>query len=143
MKLPKGYIHLRSRILVNMQLPPVSTSMVCRLKKSLYGLRQAPRTWFSKLSTTLLDMNFQQSKTDYNLFSIHSSSSITINLVYVDDLLLSGSCLVSINDFKKMLSQTFHIKDLRQLRYFLGLELITILMVSFYQPKEVHYGYST
>lgn len=123
MKLPKGYSHLGSRISVNMQLPPISTSIICHLKKSLYGLQQAPRTWFSKLSTTLLDMDFQLSKTDYNLFSKHFSPSITLILVYVDDFLLSGSCLDSINDLKKMLSQTFHMKDLGHLRYFLGLEI--------------------
>lgn len=123
MKLPRGYSNLGSRITVNMLLPSASANLVCKLKKSLYGLRQAPRTWFDKLSSTLLQMDFKQSKTDYSLFSKHSSNSITLILVYVDDLLLSGNCLNSINSLKGMLAQNFHMKDLGQLRYFLGLEI--------------------
>lgn len=68
-------------------------------------------------------MEFQQSKTDYSLFIKHNSSKIILILVYVDDLPLSGNCMELINDLKKMLSMNFHMKDLGQLRYFLGLEI--------------------
>lgn len=104
MKLPKGYSGIGSIISVNMELPDVQPNLVCRLKKSLYRLLQAPHLWFKKLSTTLLNMEYQQSKTDYNLFSKNTSSSITLILVYVDDLLLCGNCMTSINAFKSILA---------------------------------------
>lgn len=123
MKLPKGYGGIGSRIDVNMDLLVIQSDFVCLLKRSLYGLREAPRLWFDKLSTTLLSMGYKQSKTDYSMFSIHTNSSTTLILVYVDDLLLSGSCMHSIDKHKSLLAQHFHIKDLGQLRYFLGLEV--------------------
>lgn len=122
-KLPRGYSHLGSRISVNMELSTPSTYLVCGLNKSLYGLLQASRLWLSKLFTTLLHTDYKQSNTDYSLFSKDTSSSITLILVYVDDLLPRGSSMESINKLKLLLSQNFHMKDLGQLRYLLGLEI--------------------
>lgn len=96
---------------------------MCKLKKSLYGLKQAPRQWFSKLSSTLLQLGYLQSKSDYSLFTKHSSNTVTLVLVYVDYLLISGNNMDTINHLKRMLAQTFHMKDLGTLRYFLGLEV--------------------
>lgn len=96
---------------------------MCRLKKSLYGLRQAPRNWFSKLSSTLKNLNFQQSLSDYSLFTHITVSTITLVLVYVDDLLLAGNDRKKIEHLKLMLSNTFKMKDLGDVRYFLGLEI--------------------
>lgn len=123
MKMPASYTNIGSRISLNMELVSPSSSLVCKLRKSLYGLRQAPRLWFSKLSTTLLAMGYTQSKADYSLFSKHTSSSITLILMYVDDLLLCGSSLKLIHELKLLLAQNFYMKDLGQLRYFLGLEI--------------------
>lgn len=88
---------------------------MCRLLKSLYGLHQAPRQWFKKLSTTLLENEFVQFKCDYSLFIKIVGSTITIILVYVDDLLICGNDFVAIDDLKQMLSTVFHIKDLGDL----------------------------
>lgn len=125
MKLPRGYTGIGSRItLENAMLPAFeSSTLVCKLKKSLYGLKQSPRNWFKKLSTTLKCLDYQQSKADYSLFTLTTSTSITLILVYVDDLLISGNCLSSINSLKLLLSTTFHMKDLGDLHYFLGLEI--------------------
>ena len=66
-------------------------SHICRLKKSLYGLKQAPRAWYQELHTSLLQLEFQQSKSDSSLF-IYTCDGVTIFLlVYVDDLLITGS----------------------------------------------------
>lgn len=103
---------------------PVNTGdLVCRLKKSLYGLKQAPRLWFSKLSSTLLKMGYTQSKSDYSLFMIHSDKSITIVLVYVDDLLICGNSSPQIHQLKILLSKSFQMKDLGPINYFLGIEI--------------------
>ena len=61
---------------VYMEVPkgiPNPSNKVCKLRKSLYGLKQASRQWFSKLSQTLLSLGYQQSKYDYSLFISKSS----------------------------------------------------------------------
>lgn len=125
MKLPLGYTGIGCRIKPHQDQEKTSQNshLVCKLKKSLYGLKQAPRNWFSKLSQTLLKMGFNQSKSDYSLFVIHTQEVITIILVYVDDLLICGNSLTDINKLKSMLSQTFHMKDLGPVSYFLGIEI--------------------
>ena len=96
---------------------------VCHLQKSLYGLKQASHNWFSKLSSVLLTAGFAQSQADHSLFTCHRGQSFTLILIYVDDILLAGNDLSDINNFKAMLAQRFKLKDLDQLKYFLGLEI--------------------
>ncbi|KAJ3690345.1 hypothetical protein LUZ61_019509 [Rhynchospora tenuis] len=96
---------------------------VCRLKKSLYGLRQAPHMWFSKLAAALKKYGFAQSRADYSLFVYRKSEVFLTVLVYVDDLVVAGNNNEAINQFKKYLCATFHMKDLGQLKYFLGIEI--------------------
>ncbi|KAI5333443.1 hypothetical protein L3X38_023574 [Prunus dulcis] len=95
---------------VYMQLPPGSHgkggNMVCRLNKSLYGLKQASRCWFAKFSKALLDAGFSQSKADYSLFYRHK-----------------GTDTATISIIKNLLHQRFHLKDLGDLKYFLGIEV--------------------
>ena len=80
---------------VYMKLPPgfqvESSGKVCKLRKSLYGLKQAPRCWFAKLSTALQNYGFQQSYSDYSLFTLQRGAIQLHVLVYVDDLIISGS----------------------------------------------------
>ena len=99
------------------------TSKVCRLKKLLYGLKQASRQWNSRLTSTLLSQGFVQSKSDYSLFVRNDASGFLALLVYVDDILLTGDSLAGINSLKKFLHQQFRIKDLGAAKYFLGLEI--------------------
>ena len=112
---------------VCIKLPPGFQSsypnMVCRLRKSLYGLRQAPRCWFSKLATALKAYGFLQSYADYSLFTL-TRGGVHINvLVYVDDLIISGNDSAALKAFKSYLSTCFHMKDLGVLKYFLGIEV--------------------
>lgn len=99
MTLPQVYTGIGSRITLNWS-GLNSSNLVCKLKKSLYGIRQAPRQWFSKLSETLLSSGYTQSKSDYSLFTHTSSQAITMILVYVDDLLLAGNCIDDISNIK-------------------------------------------
>ena len=64
---------------------------VCKLNKSLYGLKQSPRAWHNKLSNCLLQWGFSSSKSDTSLFVLYFGSSITILLIYVDDIIVTGS----------------------------------------------------
>ncbi|MCF7184081.1 reverse transcriptase domain-containing protein, partial [Corynebacterium parakroppenstedtii] len=112
---------------VYMKLPPGfsphSQGLVCRLKKSLYGLRQAPRCWFAKLAHALKSYGFHQSYSDYSLFTYLRGTIRLDVLVYVDDLIISGNNSTAIASFKAYLSSCFHMKDLGVLKYFLGVEV--------------------
>jgi hypothetical protein len=99
------------------------TSHVCKLRRFLYGLEQAPRAWFDKFRTTLLQFSFKQSKYDTSLFLRKTDMGIVVLLVYVDDIVITGFDSNLLGQLKTHLSESFHMKDLGSLTYFLGLEV--------------------
>ncbi|KAI5321949.1 hypothetical protein L3X38_031021 [Prunus dulcis] len=97
--------------------------LVCRLHKSLYGLKQASRNWFAKFTNALQDAGFVQSLADYSLFTRYHDNSFTIILIYVDDIVITGNDPKAIQSLKDFLHARFRIKDLGNLKYFLGIEV--------------------
>lgn len=94
-------------------------SHVCHLHKVFYGFKQAPRAWFTKLISYLLQQGFRACKSDTSLF-VHLSKSATIYiLVYVDDLIIRGSSVVLLQRFVNQFHQAFSLKDLDDLSFFL------------------------
>jgi hypothetical protein len=93
------------------------------LLKSLYGLKQASRKWYEKLTSLLIAEGYTQSTADHSLFTISSGSDFTALLVYVDDIILAGTSVTEIDRIKLILDTHFKIKDLGPLKYFLGLEV--------------------
>ena len=65
---------------------------VCKLLKSLCGLKQAPRKWNEKLCSSLFEFGFVQSMNDYYLFVRNKGGTIVVLLVYVDDIVVTGNC---------------------------------------------------
>lgn len=119
MKLPPGYKVLSSIL-------PTSSpyvQYVCKLKKSLYGLKQAPHCWYTKLSTALKQYGFRQSYSDSSLFTYKTDVGFMAILVYIDDILVTGSSNSQISIVKDYLRTKFKIKDLGPLKYFLGIEV--------------------
>lgn len=112
---------------VYMHVPPGLTvtnpNLVCRLQRSLYGLKQASRQWFTRLSTFLTSHGFHQFSADHSLFLRFHGNITTALLVYVDDIILTGNNLDEIHSITTLLDQTFKIKDLGNLKFFLGLEI--------------------
>ena len=97
--------------------------LVCRLKRSLYGLMQAPRCWNMTLDHLLKNMGFEQTKSDPCLY-ISSEGELCIIAVYVDDILLAIKSKKRMKDVKSKLSAQFEVKDLRDLQYLLGVSII-------------------
>ena len=99
-------------------------SDVCHLKKSLYGLKQSPRAWFGKFSKTMLLAGYFQSEGDHTLFIKHSNDGkVALLIVYVDDIIITGSDKGEIQNLEKYLATSFDIKALGMLTYFLGIEV--------------------
>ena len=100
-----------------------NSGLVCRLHKAIYGLKQAPRAWFTRLSCFLLDLGFVASLVDTSLF-IYSHGQVHLYmLVYVDDIILTGTHPSLIAAIIGKLQQEFPLKDLGPLHYFLGIQV--------------------
>jgi hypothetical protein len=101
------------------------SSAPCKLKWSLYGLKQDPHAWFEKFRSTLFHISFVQSQYDSSLFLCKTPTGLVLLLVYVDDIVITGIDSNLISHLKHNLQASFHMKDLRLLTYFLGLEVHT------------------
>ena len=80
MEQPRGYVQNKS-------------SLICLLKKSLYGLNQAPRPWYAKMDSFLLDIGFSRCHFDPNVYTNKVGNHHIIFFIYVDDLILTDSDL--------------------------------------------------
>lgn len=96
-------------------------NLVCLLRKSLYGLKQASGEWHAKLVEELICQGFIQSKNDYSLFIKRHDNKICIAAVYVDDVILTDDDATSITNLKSYVHSQVGIKDLGLLNYFLGI----------------------
>lgn len=95
---------------------------VCKLHRSLYGLKHAPRAWFHRLSTFLTQHGLIASKNDSSLF-IYTTAQVTIYiLIYVDDILVTGGNFEHISTLIGQLANEFSLKDLGNIHYFLGID---------------------
>ena len=96
---------------------------VCRLKMSIYGLKQSPRAWFDRFRRAVCDMGYSQCNGDHTVFYKHQGTRITILTVYVDDIVSTGDDVEEIKKLKERLGRAFEVKDLGPLRYFLGIQI--------------------
>ena len=88
---------------VYMKPPPgflYSTSQVCKLRRALYGLKQAPRAQFEKFSSTVHKLDFTYNTHDCKLFIKKTQADITIFILYVDDMIITGDDVSEISKLK-------------------------------------------
>ena len=104
---------------------PERPDAVCLLNRSLYGLRQAPRAWFTSFTDFVKSIGFVQTRSDSSLFVLRGSSGAVVAylLLYVDDMVLAASSPALLRDIVNKLKSTFAIKDMGPLAYFLGVDV--------------------
>ena len=125
-----AFLHGKLEEEVYMQLPPgyqltSKPNQVCKLKKALYGLKQLPKAWFGRFTRALIDLEYHQARGDHALFIKHcgNGGAVTILLVYVDDILITGGDVEEISKLTEALSRQFEMKQFGPLKYFLDIEV--------------------
>ena len=96
--------------------------LVCKLKKSLYGLKQSPRCWNTTLDQHFRDMNLKQSNADPCTY-ISDGKETVIVAVHVDDFIIATENEETMKAIKKLISEKFEVKDLGELKSFLGVHV--------------------
>ena len=96
---------------------------VLKLKKALYGLRQAPRAWNERLDKELLKLGFVKNPQEHAVYRRSDKTSLLLVGVYVDDLIITGSSRAIIDAFKKEMMGSFSMSDLGLLSYYLGIQV--------------------
>ncbi|CAH9073755.1 unnamed protein product [Cuscuta epithymum] len=110
MRQPPGFVH------------PQFPHHLCRLRKAIYGLKQAPCAWFHRFNSFLLSHGFACSRSDNSLFIFRRNSGIIYLLLYVDDIIVTCNSLKLVNHFLSLLNKCFSMKDLGDLHFSLGIQ---------------------
>jgi hypothetical protein len=96
----------------------------CKLQKSLYGMKQAPKQWHEKFDSTLISVGFSVNEADRCMYYRHGGGQRVILCLYVNDILIFGTSLNVINEVKTFLCQSFDMKDLGEADVILNIKLI-------------------
>ncbi|KAJ0862094.1 putative RNA-directed DNA polymerase [Helianthus annuus] len=103
--------------------PEGQEHLVCKLKKSIYGLKQASRQWYLKFDEVMKKQGFMKNQVDQCTYLKMSGSNFTILVLYVDDILLASNSLDMLHESKRLLSHNFDMKDLGDASYVIGIEI--------------------
>ncbi|XP_057543835.1 uncharacterized mitochondrial protein AtMg00810-like [Amaranthus tricolor] len=95
----------------------------CRFKKALYGVKQSPRAWFGRFTTTMKKFGYEKSNSDHTLFLKKEKGRITCLIICVDNMVITGNNEEEISDLKKLFME-FEMKDLGNLKYFLRIKVL-------------------
>ncbi|KAJ4976296.1 hypothetical protein NE237_001402 [Protea cynaroides] len=97
--------------------------LVCKLKRSIYGLKQASRQWYLKFDSTITSYGFVENRADQCIYIKIKGTSFTILVLYVDDILIASNDLGMLHETKYFLTQNFDMKDMGEASYVLGIEI--------------------
>jgi len=99
------------------------TAVVCKLQRALYGLNQSLRAWFGRFSVATKKYGYKPSNSDHTLFLKHQLGKVTALIIYVDDMIIIGDDTKEISQLQKQLATELEMKNLGELKYFLGIEV--------------------
>ncbi|KAJ9565912.1 LOW QUALITY PROTEIN: hypothetical protein OSB04_001878 [Centaurea solstitialis] len=102
---------------------PKNPNKVCKLLKSIYGLKQASRSWNLHFDERIKEFGFTKSEFEPCVYTKFSGSIVTFLVLYVDDILLIGNDIPTLQSVKSWLSKCFQMKDLREAAYILGIKI--------------------
>ncbi|CAI5721938.1 unnamed protein product [Peronospora destructor] len=97
--------------------------LVCKLDRSLYGLKQLPRMWNKTIDEFMIKLGFKKCESDHCIYIQRNGQHMIFVTLYVDGLVLAGSSEKMLNETKCALSKRFEMTDMGQLKYFLGMEI--------------------
>src|SRR3954466_1237425 len=108
---PKGFVD------------PKDANKVCKLQRSIYGLKQASRSWNQRFDKVIKSFGFIQTYGEACIYKKVSGSSVAFLILYVDDILLIGNDVDLLNSVKEYLNNSFSMKDLGEAAYILGIKI--------------------
>src|SRR3954464_5810925 len=108
---PEGYID------------PRNVGKVCKLQRSIYGLKQASRSWNLRFDEVIKAFGFVQNVEEFSVYKKQSGTSIAFLVLYVDDILLIGNDVKFLESVKEYLNGQFSMKDLGEVAYILGIKI--------------------
>lgn len=112
---------------IYMDSPPDMTDSigmkVCKLKKALYGLKQSPRAWFRRFTKSMKAFSYRASNSDHTLFLKREKGRIIVLIIYVDDMIVTRNDQDEISSLQQYLASEFEMKQLENLKYFLGIKV--------------------
>ncbi|CAL8999957.1 unnamed protein product [Prunus brigantina] len=145
-----AFLHGDLKEEIYMDLPPgipvtSKEGVVCKLRKSLYGLKQSPRAWFGKFAASMKKFGYVQSNSDHTLFLKRHKGKLTALIIYVDDMIVTGDDQAEMQNLQKYLASEFEMKSLGDLKYFLGIEVarskhVSVVSQFMHSPSEDHMG---
>jgi len=97
--------------------------LVRRLKKSLYGLKQEHRAWYENMDSYLISHDFVRCKSNSNVYMLRTTNYVIILVLYVDDILITGSSASTNSLVKDIFHDMFSMMDMGPLHFFIGLEI--------------------
>nr|KYP55762.1 Retrovirus-related Pol polyprotein from transposon TNT 1-94 [Cajanus cajan] len=101
-----------------------SKSMVCKLKKSIYGLKQASRQWYHKFHQVITSYGFEPNIVDDCVYHKFSGSKYIFLVLYVADILLASNDIGLLHETKRFLTKNFEMKDLGKVSFVLGIKIL-------------------
>jgi len=96
---------------------------VCKLDKALYVLRESPRAWYEYLDKYLQELGFRKSASDYCLYILGDKDKVICLIIFLDDLLICNKNKERLKNIKDKLSDKFEMKDLGEVRTYLGINI--------------------
>ncbi|GJY13050.1 retrotransposon protein, putative, ty1-copia subclass [Tanacetum coccineum] len=102
---------------------PKYPNRVCKLKRSIYGLKQASRQWNKRFDDEIKKFEFTQNRDEPCVYLKASGSNVTFLILYVDDILIMGNNIPMLQDVKSYLGRCFAMKDLGEAAYILRIKI--------------------